>query len=230
MSSENKSPETTFQDQQDTIRLAAKREVDAIFEPGRARTAIFDKGLDSQSLSHAGVEWWLASLPMDSADRVTSFSRLLCALETNVLQTVFGQSHHLSEISELREENRSLKEKVLGLEQTLELIRQNVVDLSEMVLSEVALDDVDVVFARGLRFSVSLSDDKSLFIAQNECLHIRTFGASRAELLAKLRDEVAFLWMEYACADDSELSPDAIELKGTLRSLGEEISDAAQGS
>jgi len=126
--------------------------------------------------------------------------------------------------------NEALRDRVSQLERAVELLKQNVVDLSDMVIGGVHLEDADLVFPRGLRFAVSLSDDNALFVARNEDLRLHTFGQSRAELLSKVRDEVAFLWAEYACADDSELSEDAIELKRTLRKLGEVVADAPQGA
>jgi predicted RNase H-like HicB family nuclease len=126
--------------------------------------------------------------------------------------------------------NEALRDRVDQLERAVELLKQNVVDLSDIVIGEVPLDEADLVFPRGLRFSVCLSDDNAFFVASNEELRVHTFGASRAELLSMVRFEVAFLWTEYASADDSELSDDAIELKRTLRELGEVVADAPQGA
>ena len=215
MLSQNRSQQETFRSQQEVSYSAMRREVDSIFpQPG-----ICGFGEPRPLRKSVGLS---------STSYITFLAGVRPELMIGEIQSIQGQGRIAAEIVELRQENEALRSRIELLERSVELFRQTAVDLSEMVLSEVALDDVDIVFPRGLRFSIGLSDDNSLFVAQNECLHIRTFGASRAELLSKLRDEIAFVWTEYACADDSELSPDAIELKRALRSLGEEVSDASQ--
>lgn len=80
---------------------------------------------------------------------------------------------------------------------------------------------------RPLRVEPSFEKDDQLFLATVPVLGIGTFAETREELHGAVRDELQVLWREYAEANDSELAPDALALKHSLRDIFVEAGDAA---
>lgn len=52
---------------------------------------------------------------------------------------------------------------------------------------------------------------------QFEPLHIHAVGANQDEAIEDFWDELEFVWRNYVCCDESELTQDAIELRQTAQ-------------
>lgn len=61
-----------------------------------------------------------------------------------------------------------------------------------------------------------------LLCLECESIGIHVFADTREELLAELAEQICMLWDEYACEDDANLSPAAIQLKKNLLGAIEE--------
>jgi hypothetical protein len=131
-------------------------------------------------------------------------------------------------ISSLEKENAQIRLRVAALERELEILRKSVVDLSPIVFYEVECEESTLILKEEIRFTVSLSEDRSLFIGSNDELTVRVWASSRAALAEKLKEEIAFIWIEYGRAADNELSDDAKKLKFMLNRILDERTHAEE--
>ena len=99
-------------------------------------------------------------------------------------------------------------------------------DLSPMFLSVVPLGDGRTVrLKERLQLPIVLSESEQLLSIEYEPLQVDVFAATRDQLWEELLEQVAMLWVEYAEADEEELSPPARELRRRLLAIGEVVLD-----
>lgn len=63
----------------------------------------------------------------------------------------------------------------------------------------------------------------NLLCLEHKPFGIHVFANSRKELYAELAEQICMLWDEYACEDDENLTPAAIQLKTNLLGALEEV-------
>jgi hypothetical protein len=104
------------------------------------------------------------------------------------------------------------------------------VDLSAAVLPVIELEDFTLVADPPLIVEPRLDDETNqIFEADVDELKIFVSGSTREELLDEFHDHMRFTWLEYAEADDSELSQDARELKHALLSRFRRVTRSNEG-
>lgn len=93
------------------------------------------------------------------------------------------------------------------------------VDLSPVELGEVTIDGGTLTLDPPILLSPRLDDDeKQYFLANVEAFNLTLSGRTREELLEDWEDQVRFIWRDYALAQESDLAPDALDLRRTLLS------------
>ena len=98
-------------------------------------------------------------------------------------------------------------------------------DLSPVAMSEFAYKGKICRFKEGTRLFHPQLDEEygQLFLIKDDSLGVDVFAKTRLELVEMLNEQFAVNWEMYALADDSRLSPAAINLK---RSLLDSIEEA----
>ena len=90
------------------------------------------------------------------------------------------------------------------------------VDLSPITLHEVHHEQLHLAALKPITLTPTLSETKQLYEAEDETLGVSLFAFTRDELTDLLHDELAVLWVEYARAEDEELTGEARLLKQRL--------------
>lgn len=75
---------------------------------------------------------------------------------------------------------------------------------------------------RGVALPVETGFEDGVHTARADRIGLDAFAATRDELAAEVRDQLAMLWKEYALADDAELTESAREVKRNLLASFEE--------
>jgi hypothetical protein len=108
--------------------------------------------------------------------------------------------------------------------------------IRELDLSLFRLDSIDIpsgfklVFSPSLVLEPKLVEEEQLICIVEESLGIDVVVSNSEEIEESLREEIAMLWESYAMADDSELSPKALELKrNLLERISREDADGQEG-
>ena len=96
------------------------------------------------------------------------------------------------------------------------------VDLSPIELEEVQADGLNLRFKSPNTLVPELDDSQQLFVLKESRIGLEIFAYTRSEIIADVQSEIAFLWREYALADDAELSQEALSMKRGLLDLLEE--------
>jgi len=110
----------------------------------------------------------------------------------------------------------------------VDVINMEQVDLSPFFLNEVAYHDRRFRFLEPLELTPTLDEDTSqLYCLEHPALGIDVFAWNRADLESELAEQIAFLWDNYALAEDGSLTSDALELKRSLKQALCEVHDAA---
>lgn len=99
-------------------------------------------------------------------------------------------------------------------------------DLSPFCLSDIQLKEKLLRFRKERVLEPKLDESKQLICLEDDELGIDIFAYTRDDLDEALTKEMDFLWHEYALAEDSELSPRALDLKHALLNALEEVSNA----
>ena len=68
-------------------------------------------------------------------------------------------------------------------------------------------------------------DSGQLFTVCDDSLGIDAFAETRAQLVEEVREQLAFMWQEYALADDETLTESAQKVKAILRASFKEVSN-----
>lgn len=79
---------------------------------------------------------------------------------------------------------------------------------------------------RGVALPVETGIEGGLHTARAERIGLDAFAATKDELAAEVRDQLAMLWKEYALADDTELTESARAVKRNLLATFEEARHA----
>ncbi len=93
------------------------------------------------------------------------------------------------------------------------------VDLSRILVSSFKIGDkiIEVVSGKDVSFIPQLDDEtKQMFVVTREDLGVEVFASTRDELILELNEQLAVNWLEYAKADDSELTETALSVKRNL--------------
>lgn len=76
---------------------------------------------------------------------------------------------------------------------------------------------------RGATLPVETGFSDGLHTARADKIGLDAFAATKDELAAEVRDQLAMLWKEYALADDAELTESARTVKRNLLATFEEV-------
>lgn len=98
------------------------------------------------------------------------------------------------------------------------------IDTSDINVADLLPDYLERNGTKKLYVRVTLSDCKQVYKAKMEELDLCQAAHTREELLEIMESWFRFLWRQYALADNSTLTDDAIEYKTTLRKLFREVS------
>lgn len=79
---------------------------------------------------------------------------------------------------------------------------------------------------RGVSLPVEMGGENGLRTARADRIGLDAFAATKDELAAEVRNQLAMLWKEYALADDAELTESARAVKRNLLATFEEARDA----
>lgn len=93
------------------------------------------------------------------------------------------------------------------------------VDLSPIELSEIEQDGARLRFKSPTSFVPVLDDSQQLFVIEDERFGLDICAYTRSEIINDVKSEIFFLWDEYACASDEDLTEGALALKQSLLSL-----------
>jgi hypothetical protein len=102
-----------------------------------------------------------------------------------------------------------------------------VIDIQEVDLSPIAIGVIDCVgktlkFRNQLLLTPTLDESEQLYTINYPDLVLELFAYTRKELIDDIKADIAFLWEEYAKANDGELTADAQDLKRRLTKTIEE--------
>jgi hypothetical protein len=78
-------------------------------------------------------------------------------------------------------------------------------------LSAISLDGCEIEFLKPMQLLTNVEENE--WIMRNEDLKIISAESDYHECLKSFQEQVIFIHEEYGCADDSELTKDAIKLK-----------------
>jgi len=78
-------------------------------------------------------------------------------------------------------------------------------------------------FQTRLELQPSYDETGQLLCLKHDPIGIHVFAETRQELLTELAEQICMLWDEYACEDNKNLTPAAIQLKNKLRGVLKEI-------
>ena len=93
------------------------------------------------------------------------------------------------------------------------------VDLSRITITMFSAGEVVVRSFANVDVSITpaLDDDtKQMFVAENPALGIEAIATTRDELIAEISEQLSVNWLEYAKADDEDLTDTAKDLKRSL--------------
>jgi hypothetical protein len=91
-------------------------------------------------------------------------------------------------------------------------------DLSHWTLDEVALDGFTLRASPPRSLTVELDEDThQLFVVQDASIGLRAFAYDRSDLAEEVREQLRFLWFNYARAESDRLAPDGQVLAAGLR-------------
>lgn len=92
-------------------------------------------------------------------------------------------------------------------------------DLSPIIVEEISSNGFILHFKNPLQVTPFFDEDSQQLVAESKELNLISSGGSRDDLIEDIRLDIAWLWQEYALADEKDLSPGAIRLKNYLLSL-----------
>lgn len=90
------------------------------------------------------------------------------------------------------------------------------IDLSPFVVSEIAVGELHLVTHAPVSLTPTLTESEQLLCLEHAPWDLDVFAATRQELAAELREQIAMLWTEYAQEEDDMLAEPARRLKATL--------------
>lgn len=93
------------------------------------------------------------------------------------------------------------------------------VDTSDINVADLLPDYLEQNCSEDMYVRVTLSDCKQIYSAEMEELELFQAAHTREELVDIMESWFHFLWQQYALADDSTLTDDAVEYKATLKKL-----------
>lgn len=96
-------------------------------------------------------------------------------------------------------------------------------DLSPFVIATVAIGETTLKFRKALILNPVLDDSEQLIVLEHSDLGIHVFAHTRSDLYDELVEHVGILWDEYVREDQAALDAKAIELRGRLTALIEEV-------
>lgn len=136
------------------------------------------------------------------------------------------ECEYQDEIEEMLVENRR---QLLHLSGLVELDKQDqpirmtdVFDIRDVNLDNHVVHDIPVRSALlrfregGRTFKIRLDESGAYFLIEDPELDILVFAESREAVVTELQEQIAVLWIEYAEADEGDLTPSAVELRSTL--------------
>ena len=92
----------------------------------------------------------------------------------------------------------------------------NSVDTSDIDISEVLPDSLQLTHQNPLMVNVDLDETQRFYSAELESLNLFACGLSREHLKDRLRENLEICWDEFVTEDSSDLSQDALDLRETL--------------
>ena len=98
------------------------------------------------------------------------------------------------------------------------------IDTRDINVADLLPDYLERTGSEDLYVRITLSDCKQVYEAEMKELDLCQAAHTREELVDIMESWFCFLWRQYALADDSTLTDDAIEHKATLKKLFREIS------
>jgi hypothetical protein len=93
------------------------------------------------------------------------------------------------------------------------------VDITPIELDDIPNNDHTLRFKEPTILTPVLDDSQQLFVVKDAHLGLDIFAYTRAEIIGDAKSEIAFLWNEYALAQDEDLTANALMLKKNLLSL-----------
>ena len=92
----------------------------------------------------------------------------------------------------------------------------NSVDTSDIDISEVLPDSLQLTHQNPLMVNVDLDETQRFYSAELESLNLFACGLSREHLKDRLRENLEICWDEFVTEDSSDLSQDALDLRERL--------------
>jgi hypothetical protein len=101
------------------------------------------------------------------------------------------------------------------------------IDLSTFYLKTIEYSWREFIFNKPLELTPFLDETQQLYCLEHAELGIDVYAYTRDQLDSELREQIAFLWDQYALADDEDLTESALALKNNLLTALKELADAA---
>jgi hypothetical protein len=106
--------------------------------------------------------------------------------------------------------------------------QQATTEFDSIVIKEVKLSTSILQFKTPLQLMPTTDKDiRELFVINKPEIGLEVFAYTRAELIAEIYEQIAFLWAEYVKCDVAELSQGAQQLRENLLAHIEEVENAA---
>lgn len=108
------------------------------------------------------------------------------------------------------------------------VITNNFLPINEMILNSASFSSRPVFSLKVFEFEgrifmvdpevfkFTIGFDDGILFVDNDLLHLYSYSDDSTDLITALKRDIAFLYDEYAMADDNELAKDALALKRTL--------------
>jgi hypothetical protein len=90
------------------------------------------------------------------------------------------------------------------------------IDLAPIEFDYIDYGDKKLRFKNRLVLTPELDDSEQLYTISYPDFNLESFAYTRQEITDEIKSDIVFLWNEYAKAEDSELTEDALELKKRL--------------
>ena len=131
-----------------------------------------------------------------------------------------------------RRADRKMRRYGLSMDDAVEYVFMLVVethgrpDFAAPPALDFSVDGTPMRKRRGVALPMETGVEDGMHTARADKIGLDAFAATRDELAAEIRDQLAMLWKEYALADDAELTKSARVVKRNLLATFEEAHNA----
>jgi len=147
---------------------------------------------------------------------------LVCICSETVEDMLLDRPRELIQVTgEIILDDNDQPKRIINVENIAEI------DLSTFYLQTIEYSGRVFAFTKPLVLTPSLDETQQLYCLEHGELGIDVYAYTRDQLDIELREQIAFLWDQYALADEAELTESALLLKKNLLAALKEVSDAA---